>query len=236
MWAIVAPAQVALPISKTRTFTKFDSTSLWYTIFMNLKDTYNLIAEDWFKDHRDDTWWVATTDRLIRMLKLGSTILDVGCGAGVKAKYLQNHGLSVTGIDFSEKFIEIAHREVPGAQFQILDMRNVAELGKLFDCVFAQACLLHIPKKETGEVIRKFVEVLNPGGYLYIAVKGIPADGKEEKVLEENDYGYSYSRFFSFYTMEEIVNHVEAAGLKLIFQNDELNGKTRWLQVIAQKK
>ena len=25
---------------------------------MNLKETYNKIAEDWFKDHKSDNWWI----------------------------------------------------------------------------------------------------------------------------------------------------------------------------------
>lgn len=75
---------------------------------MNLKETYNKIADDWFKDHKVDDWWVEGTDQFISLLKPGASVLDVGCGAGLKSKYLSEKGLQVVGIDFSDKFIERA--------------------------------------------------------------------------------------------------------------------------------
>ncbi len=78
---------------------------------MDLKDTYNKIAEDWHKDHTQDDWWVDGTLKFISLVGVGKEVLDVGCGAGTKSKFLKENGLSVTGIDFSEKMIEIAKRE-----------------------------------------------------------------------------------------------------------------------------
>ena len=82
-----------------------------------LKSTYNHIAEDWHKDHKEDTWWVEGTDKFVSFLKYNSLVLDVGCGAGVKSNYLINKGLKIVGLDFSEKMIEIAKREVPKVGF-----------------------------------------------------------------------------------------------------------------------
>lgn len=52
---------------------------------MSLKSTYNKIAEDWSKDHRDDDRWQEGTDKFLALLPKGASILDVGCGAGVKS-------------------------------------------------------------------------------------------------------------------------------------------------------
>lgn len=202
---------------------------------MNLKETYNRIAEDWYKDHKEDDWWHEGTKSFVALLKPGATVLDVGCGAGFKSKYLHKNGLNVTGIDFSEKFIEIARRDVPQVQFYIMDMNDVEKLGQRFDAVFAQASLLHIPKSEALNVVRKFVNILNPNGYLYIAVKGTKPNGKDEEVIEERDYGYSYERFFSFYSIEELVSYLNDQKLKVAYQNEKLIGRTNWLQIIGQK-
>ena len=185
---------------------------------MNLKDTYNKIAGDWYKDHKSDDWWVVGTDKFISLLKPGDQVLDVGCGAGVKSKYLHDRGLNVTGIDFSEKFIDIARRDVPSAKFEVLDMKNVAELEQEFDGIFAQASLLHIPKNEAGTVIKNLASKLKPQGVIYIAVKEIYPGDSDEKILEENDYGYSYERFFSFYTMAELEEYLIGNGMKIIYK------------------
>ena len=103
----------------------------------SLKSTYNRIAEDWFRDHQEDTWWINGTEKFISLLKTDSSVLDVGCGAGVKSKYLVNKGLKVTGIDLSDKMIEIAKREVPQAKFKVADIIEPLGLGEKFDGIFA---------------------------------------------------------------------------------------------------
>lgn len=202
---------------------------------MNLKETYNKIAEDWFKDHKDDDWWVKGTDKFISLLKPNSHVLDVGCGAGVKSKYLSEKGLRVTGIDFSDKLIEIAKREVPSVEFQIMDMNDVENLNTKFDAVFAQASILHIPKKKIMEVILKLTSVVNNSGFLYIAVKGVNDNNKEEDVIKENDYGYDYERFFSYFRMEELEKYLNDSNLQIVYKNSNLVGKTDWLQIIGKK-
>lgn len=202
---------------------------------MNLKETYDKIANDWYNDHKADDWWVDGTNTFISFLKDSKNVLDVGCGAGVKSKYLSGKGLNVTGIDFSEKLIEIAKREVHGAKFHVMDMRDVSNLGVKFDGIFAQASLLHIPKKEIASVLTGLLSCLISGGYLYVAVKGTRPGGKEEEVLRENDYGYQYERFFSYFTMDELKKHFSDLGLSIVYENSELVGHTTWLQIIGKK-
>ncbi|MFA6446052.1 MAG: class I SAM-dependent methyltransferase [Candidatus Paceibacterota bacterium] len=203
---------------------------------MDLKETYNKIAEDWFKDHKNDDWWVEGTNKFVSLLKPNLSILDVGCGAGLKSKYLSEKGLGVTGIDISNKLIEIAKREVPDVLFYVMDMNDIENLHMKFDGVFAQASLLHIPKNNIFEVITKLISVINDAGFLYIGVKGIDASGKEEDVLKENDYGYDYERFFSYYRMEELEKYLKDLNLNIIYKNSSRVGKTDWLQIIGQKR
>jgi SAM-dependent methyltransferase len=202
---------------------------------MNLKDTYNRIAEDWHKDHLQDDWWVEGTNKFISFFAPNAEILDVGCGSGFKAKYLSEHGLHVTGIDFSDALIEIAKREVPHADFFVMDMKEVRTIAKQFDGIFAQASLLHIPHDEIGEVIKSLISKLKENGYLYVAVKGTHPDGPNEEIKEENDYGYRYERFFSYFNLEELKAYYEDANLKIVYENMNRVGNTDWLQLIGRK-
>lgn len=199
------------------------------------KESYNLIAEDWHKDHQHDDWWKSGTDHFISLLAPGSTVLDLGCGAGTKTKYLLKHGLKVVGADFSEKMIDIARREVAGAQFFVCDLHDIASLPQKFDAVFMQAVLLHIPKDDAQNVISIASAQLNAGGHLYVAVKETKQDRPTEEMVHENDYGYSYDRFFSYFTRDEIEHFFTAAGLKVVFSEVQNAGKTNWVQVIGVK-
>ncbi len=202
---------------------------------MDLKSTYNKIAEDWFKDHKEDTWWVEGTGKFLSMLPEKSTILDVGCGAGVKSRYLAGKGFKITGIDFSEKMIEIAKRESPDIDFDVVDIYELDNYGKAFNAVFAQAVLLHIPKAKIQKIIKSLKNKIKPGGLLYLAVKEVKSDKLEEKIERENDYGYDYERFFSFFTLPEIERYLKGLDLEIVWKTVANSGKTNWIQVVARK-
>jgi len=202
---------------------------------VDLKATYNRIAEDWFKDHHGDTWWIEGTNKFVSFLKPGALVLDVGCGAGVKSKYLLDKGLKVVGVDFSEKMVEIAKREVPGVTFRVADIKDLSVLKENFDGILAQAVLLHIPKSEAGDVVKGLRDKLVDGGYLYIAVKQKREGGKEEEILKEDDYGYEYERFFSYFTPPEIQKYIADAGMEICYENVALSGHTNWIQAICRK-
>ncbi len=198
---------------------------------MDLKSTYNKIAKDWHKNHQQDDWWVEGVDKFISLLKQGSVVLDIGCGGGTKTKYLVNKGLKVFGIDFSEKMIGIAKREVPEADFLTMDLRDVNDLEENFDGIFVQAVLLHFPKKEIRDVLKKIINKLKDGGYLYIAVKETKSGQPEEEIKIENDYGYQYERFFSYFMLEELKNLFFDFKMKVVYENT-ING---WIQIISRK-
>jgi len=201
----------------------------------NLKDTYNKIAEYWAKDHAQDNWWIKVTDEFLSLLTPGTKILDLGCGAGIKSKYLIDHGFQVTGIDFSERMIEIAKSRVPSEEFRVLDLRDLDSLDEAFEGILGQAVLLHIPKNEIKGVLIKIKNRLKDNGFLYIAVKGRKPDGPEEEIITENDYGSEYSRFFSFYTIEELRDYFNELGMPIVAENVENTGHTSWIQMIVKK-
>ena len=129
----------------------------------------------------------------------------------------------------------IARREAPGGDYRHLSLTDLDQLTESFDGVFAQASLLHIPKADVGEVIRKMAERAKPCGLVYLAVKEARASELEEEVKKESDLGYEYERFFSYFTMKELEQYLAQAGLNVVWQERTLSGKTVWLQIIAQK-
>lgn len=203
---------------------------------MDLKTTYNTIAEDWVKDHDKDTWWQEGTEYFLSLLPKESTILDVGCGGGIKTRYIAEKGYNVMGIDFSDKMIEIAKRENPGVEFAVVDMYDIDTLEKTFDGIFVQAALLHIPKARVMEVLNKMKDRLNPNGLLYIAVKGIRDDGIEEDIKTENDYGYDYQRFFSYFSLDELKGYFNTLDLEIVWEGNRGSNATNWIQIIGRKK
>ena len=202
---------------------------------MDLKSTYNKIAKDWMRDHEDDTWWIEGTDTFIKFLQHGSTVLDVGCGAGVKSKYLTEKGLFVVGIDFSEEMIGLAKERSTASKFLVMDIKQPLTFSESFDAIFAQAVLLHISKKEVRGVLKNLLAPLKAEGHFYVAVKELKKGSGEEEIVRENDYGYDYERFFSYYTLTELREYLEELGMTILYENVASSGKRPWIQVVARK-
>lgn len=202
---------------------------------MTLLETYNLIAKDWHEQSMPDDWWIEGTNSFISLLPKGASVLDVGCAGGVKTQYLVERELNVTGIDFSENMIKIAKERVPQANFLVYDMNAMDSFEGMYDGIYLSAVILHVPKDQIVALLRKIVKHLKDGGYLYIAVKEKREHEPEEEIKVENELGYTYERFFSYFLVDEVIQYLNIAGLHMTTAILTTAGRRNWIQVIGKK-
>ncbi|MDE2753061.1 MAG: class I SAM-dependent methyltransferase [Gemmatimonadota bacterium] len=102
---------------------------------------------------------------VLRKLPPGSAVLDLCCGTGQLAAELSRQGYRTTGLDGSERMIEIARQNAPDAEFVVQDARNIA-LPHRFSAVFSTFdSLNHVMSLEGLEqVFRSVFAVLEGGG------------------------------------------------------------------------
>ena len=107
------------------------NTTQWFTSWFDTPFYHTL-----YKD-RNDTEAQAFMDTLTNYLNIpeGGTILDLACGKGRHARYLNKIGYDVTGADLSENSIAFAKQfENHRLQFEVHDMCK--PFNKQFDAVF----------------------------------------------------------------------------------------------------
>ena len=94
-----------------------------------MHNSYDYIAEQWHSNFRGQTYVdkvLGYVDKILEDLPPRAKILDLGCGTGNPiAKYIVQRGYCVTGVDQSEKMLEIAKNVVPEAKFIHGDMLNI---------------------------------------------------------------------------------------------------------------
>ena len=93
------------------------------------------------------------------------SLLDLGCGAGDSfSRLFVEKGWSVTGVDFSEKMVELAAKYVPQMKTLHADMREIAFPDSQFDAITAVYSLFHLPTKDQTLLFEKLYSWLAPGG------------------------------------------------------------------------
>ncbi|MDR2510689.1 MAG: glycosyltransferase [Spirochaetaceae bacterium] len=109
-------------------------------------------------------------EHLDTIVKGCKTILDFGCGSGLYTEYIKKWypELTVTGIDVSKAFIDMARKKATGCLYSVI--KNPEELQKMgnFDCIFINCVLHHIPHTEHKLWLCGLSNILNAGGKLII--------------------------------------------------------------------
>ncbi|TXK65822.1 bifunctional 2-polyprenyl-6-hydroxyphenol methylase/3-demethylubiquinol 3-O-methyltransferase UbiG [Alkalisalibacterium limincola] len=105
-----------------------------------------------------------------RVTLAGSTVLDVGCGAGLLSEAMAAAGARVTALDLAPELIEAAklHLYESGLQvdYRLSSVEALAEREPgTFDAVTCMEMLEHVP--DPGSVIAACARLLKPGGRLF---------------------------------------------------------------------
>jgi 2-polyprenyl-3-methyl-5-hydroxy-6-metoxy-1,4-benzoquinol methylase len=92
-------------------------------------------------------------------------ILDVGCGSGLNARMLAQHGHTVVGIDLSP--VAIAKFRATGFEGHVCDVtQGIAYPDESFDIVFASEVIEHVV--DTDRFLAELNRVLKRGGTLVL--------------------------------------------------------------------
>jgi SAM-dependent methyltransferase len=95
----------------------------------------------------------------------GLRILEIGCGRGAFARYLQDQGAEVVAADFSPRAVELA-RELGCRRSIVADIQDIPLPDQSFDLVISLETLEHVPDPDKG--LQELVRVTKVGGRLLV--------------------------------------------------------------------
>jgi len=102
----------------------------------------------------------------------GKTVLDVGCGGGILSESMAGLGANVTGIDLSDKALQVAKLHLLESGNQV-DYRKVAveklaaEQPEHYDVVTCLEMLEHVP--DPSSVIAACAKLVKPDGWIFLS-------------------------------------------------------------------
>ncbi len=117
-------------------------------------------------------------------------VTDLGCGSGIWAKELADHGYDIHGIDISASMLKIARKRVPDATFRkasileakIPECRAVTAMGEVLNYLFDPTN----SKKALTKVFRRVFDALESGGLFALDLAG-PGRGGAPKIRHWNE-------------------------------------------------
>ncbi len=119
----------------------------------------------------------ARLTKFLALLPTDAAILELGCGAGGDAAEMIARGYDVTPTDGSPELAALASRKLgrPVATLLFHDLDAV----EVYDGIWANACLLHVPRDQLADVLSLIHRALKPGGAFYASYKSGDGDGRD---------------------------------------------------------
>jgi len=116
----------------------------------------------------------AIVDKLLNQIPFdrSMTALEYGAGTGLASFLLKDHLKEITMMDSSPEMVRIMKEKVEttgsnNLKALLFDLEKVDLDESEFDLVFTQMVLHHV--SDIKNIIRKFCNILKPGGFLAIA-------------------------------------------------------------------
>ncbi len=192
-----------------------------------VKEGYNKVAEN-YSAQRDLFKNNKYLGRLVKLLKSGSTILDLGCGSGIPVdKYLVNKGFKVVGIDISEKQVELAKENIPQADYEVKDMADLQWGEYKADAVVSFYAIFHLGRKQHQELFRKINSFLPKEGLILVTMGSSKWEGVEEF--------HGTKMWWSHYPPEKNNEIIKDAGFKILLDEIDTSGDEKHQVVLARK-
>lgn len=113
----------------------------------------------------------------LALLPKGARILELGCGAGGDTAEMLAQGFDVRATDGSPEMAAVASQRL-GRQVETLLFHELDEV-EVYDAVWANACLLHVPRDQLAHVLSLIWRALKPGGAFFASYKEGDADGRD---------------------------------------------------------
>ncbi|KJF73527.1 MULTISPECIES: bifunctional 2-polyprenyl-6-hydroxyphenol methylase/3-demethylubiquinol 3-O-methyltransferase UbiG [Rhizobium/Agrobacterium group] len=166
-------------------------------------------------------------EKFLARLPDGATILELGCGGGQDSEFMLAAGFDVRPTDGTPEIAKEAELRlgIPVATLLFEDIRDVAA----YDGVWANACLLHVPRPSLPGIIGRIHTALKQGGVFYASFKAGEAEGRD-----------AFGRYYNYPSkawLEDLYRHFGWASLEIEARQGSGYDKlpTDWLHVTATK-
>jgi SAM-dependent methyltransferase len=148
---------------------------------MDRSNGYEAVAEEFLAYRGNDRTrfggiGVKEVRKWAQSLPRGSSVIDLGCGPGFPLTVaLVEEGLQVFGVDAAPSLVAAFQRNLPGTPIVCESVLESRCFDRTFDAVLSIGLIFLLKAEEQHRLIRRFAEILAPGGRLLFTSAVKPA-------------------------------------------------------------
>lgn len=166
--------------------------------------------------------------KLLKLLRTASTVLDLGCGAGVPVDdILLKNGQRVIGIDISPEMIRRARKSCRGGEYLVGEIVDLKRKEYSVQAVVSFYALFHLPRDRHGEILMTINSFLPKGGLLLMTMG--------DKEYEGTTDFYGTKMWFSQWGPKKNRELVKKAGFEILLDEIDTSGAERHQVIMGRK-
>lgn len=167
-------------------------------------------------------------NKFLTYLQPPSLLLDLGCGSGRDSAFFLSKGYQIVACDGAKEICKLAEKNI-GRPVQCRKFDEIREKN-IYDGIWANACLLHLPYSELVAVLNLLSHALKQSGIMYMSFKygnfsGI-RDGRYFLDMDEYKLNALIGNAKNFNVLESFITEDTR------FQSAE----KKWLNIILGKR
>ncbi len=207
----------------------------WYS---ETHKTWNKVAQRYEEKFMDLELYNDSYQRFCDELsRPDASLLEIGCGPGNITRQLlkRNPKLNILATDVSKNMIDLAKKNNPGIEVQVLDGRNLKSIKNKFDGIISGFTIPYLSKSDSQKLLRDCTRLLNEEGVLYLS-------------FVDGDYGQSGfvsgssgdRTYFYYHQLETIKQTLEENNMNTVevfkkaYQRSDENAE--WHTILILKK
>lgn len=140
-------------------------------------------------------------------------VLEIGCGPGNITRHILNlkPRFKILATDISKNMVELAKRNNPDVEIQVLDCRNLSSINRKFDGIICGFTIPYLSKNDSSKMIADCSQLLKEEGVLYLS---FVSDDYEKSGFISGSTGDR--TYFYYHELESIKKGLELNQMEVI--------------------